>query len=166
MTSNLTCKIANIIWAAGSAVERFPDKKEVLGPTPRQPTEIMPTTEIPYETRVNNALNSFIRELEQRFPNEVTQVEQSFGTGVGGWGTEIAHIARALWERQDPRYSTREAFESFVSGPLEENLKEKERQGLPSILIDEAFRLGEIYTRTGEEMGMYKGYGPLRRKRT
>ena len=126
----------------------------------------MSTAEIPYETRVNNALNRFIHGLEQRFPKEVTQAEQSFGTGVGGWRTEIAHIARVLWERQDPRYSTREAFESFVSGLFEESLKEKERQGLPPILIDEAFRLGEIYTRTGKEMGMYKGYGTLRRKCT
>ncbi len=30
----------SLIWAAGSAVERFPDKKEVPGPTPGQPTKM------------------------------------------------------------------------------------------------------------------------------
>ena len=31
---------AKEFWAVGSAVERFPDKKEVLGSTPRRPTHL------------------------------------------------------------------------------------------------------------------------------
>ena len=33
------CSIIFLDWALGSAVERFPDKKEVDGPTPSAPTD-------------------------------------------------------------------------------------------------------------------------------
>ena len=113
---------------------------------------------------ISKANEQFIQDLRDKYPDQVAKAIKIFGDGPVGWTYKICGEARGLWERQDPRYSTKEKFNAFVAEDFERTLKQLEQKGMPPELIEAIFELGEIHTKIGTSEGYYPGYGPLSRR--